>query len=104
MYGVFWMTPPHMPAAMVATASVSRMSRARYSSPAAMADSVLSMPPITVARAKGTASDRYGSASLITGTQLSVGHGTASASAGAGAASDAEPAPAAARIQKIKLP
>src|SRR5262249_46179715 len=84
MYGVFWMTPPHTPAAMVATASVSRMSRARYSSPAAMADSVLSMPPMTVARAKGTASDRYGSASPHTGTEPSGGHGLASAGAPGG--------------------
>src|SRR5215470_12574066 len=104
MYGVFWMTLPHTPAAMVASASVSRMSRARYSSPAAMADSVLSMPPITVASAKGTASDRYGSASPITGTQLSVGHGMASASAPADAATGASPPPAAARIQKIAVP
>src|SRR5215475_5995283 len=104
MYGVFWMTPPHTPAAMVATASVSRMSRARSSSPAAMADSVLSMPPMTVARAKGSASDRYGSASPITGTQPSVGHGMASASAPVGAARRAEPSSEAARIQKIALP
>ena len=58
MYGVFWITPPQQPAAMVATASVSKMSRARYSSPATMADSVLSMPPTTVASANGTARGR----------------------------------------------
>ena len=58
MYGVFCTTPPQKPAAMVARASVRRMSRARYSSPAAAADSVLSMPPITVASAKGMARAR----------------------------------------------
>ena len=56
MYGVFWTTPPQQPAAMVASASVSRMSRVRYSSPATIADSVLSMPPTTVASAARSAS------------------------------------------------
>src|SRR5215467_10601947 len=104
MYCVFWMTPPHIPAAMVATASVSRMSRARYSSPAAMADSVLSMPPMTVAMAKGAANDRYGSAASIAGTHASVGHGMARTSAAGGAASDAGPAPSAALSQKMPAP
>src|SRR5207245_1802059 len=63
MYGVFCTTPPHTPAMTVARASVMRMSRARYSSPAAAALSVLSMPPMMVTRANGSATERYGAAS-----------------------------------------
>jgi hypothetical protein len=77
MYGVFCTTPPHRPAATVASASVSRMSRARNWSPAAAADSVLSMPPMTVARAKGTARARYGAIRSSVSTHASVGQGGA---------------------------
>src|SRR5512143_3850249 len=107
MYGVFWTTPPQQPAAMVASASVSRMSRVRYSSPATIADSVLSMPPTTVASANGTASGRYGSSASSASSQASVGTGSASPSE-----PSARPGPGAApvtalsaqRAQKIALP
>ncbi len=62
---------------MVASASVSRMSRVRYSSPATIADSVLSMPPTTVASANGTASGRYGSSASRAPSHASVGQGIA---------------------------
>jgi hypothetical protein len=55
---VFWTTPPQLPANAVATASMSKMSRVRYSSPAAAALSVLSMPPMIVTSANGSAIDR----------------------------------------------
>ena len=58
MYGVFWITPPQSPVSTVATASTSRMSRVRYSSPAAIALSVLSMPPTIVSSANGSAMER----------------------------------------------
>src|SRR5512143_886776 len=92
MYGVFWTTPPQQPAAMVANASVSRMSRVRYSSPATIADSVLSMPPTTVASATSQASVGTGSASPS----------EPSASPGPGAAPVT--ALSAQRAQKIALP
>src|SRR6202035_4887662 len=98
IYGVFWMTPPQSPAAMVATASVSKISRARYSSPAATADSVLSMPPITVATANGMARDRYGKEAPKVSTHARVGQGTARARWG-GSIVDAGPQPPAARNQ-----
>src|SRR5882672_12118446 len=103
MYGVFWMTPPQSPAAMVATASVSKISRARYSSPTAMADSVLSMPPITVAKANGTARDRYGKAAPMVSAQARVGQGTARARC-SGSIVGAGPQPPAARSQKTAAP
>src|SRR3989442_14904480 len=77
MWGVFGTTPPHSPATSVATASVKRMSRARYSSPAAAADSVLSMPPMIVTSANGSATERYGGPAASASSQASVGHGSA---------------------------
>ena len=77
MYGVFWITPPDTPARIVARASVSRMSRVRYSSPAAMALSVLSMPPMTVASAKGSATESAPQVSPGASSQASVGQGIA---------------------------
>src|SRR5881275_682171 len=56
------MTPPQSPVRIVAAASVKRMSRARYSSPAAAALSVLSIPPMIVTSANGSATARQGSA------------------------------------------
>src|SRR5437588_9436444 len=55
------MTPPQMPASTDATPSVSRIVRVSYSSPAAAALSVQSMPPTIVARAKGKATGKYAS-------------------------------------------
>src|SRR3990170_117820 len=103
MYGVFWTTPPQSPASTVAPASTISMSRARYSSPAAAALSVLSMPPMIVTSANGSAIDRYGSVAGSASTQTSVGHGSASPSA-AGATTAPGPAPAAARSQKMAAP
>src|SRR5213593_3682206 len=71
------MTPPQHPASTVAAASVRRMSRARYSSPAAAALSVLSIPPMIVTSANGSAIDRYGSVSGSASSQPSVGQGSA---------------------------
>ena len=78
MYGVFWITPPQSPASTVASASVSSTSRVRYSSPAASALSVLSIPPMIVTSANGSAIDRYGSVSRSASSHASVGHGIAS--------------------------
>jgi len=78
MYGVFWTTPPQMPATMVARASVSRMSRVRYRSPATMALSVLSIPPMTVATAKGMATDRAPHVGPGASSHARVGQGIAS--------------------------
>src|SRR5262245_33210520 len=103
MYGVFWITPPHVPATIVATASVRRTSRARYSSPATRADSVLSIPPTTVASAKGSASGRYASTSSMADTHPSVGHGGASANATSGAGC-APPPPPSHRAQNTAVP
>jgi len=77
MYGVFCTTPPQRPATIVARASVISTSRARYSSPAAAADSVLSIPPMIVTSANGSATERYGSATSSASIQTSVGHGSA---------------------------
>ena len=93
---------------MVAIASVSRMSRVRYSSPATMADSVLSMPPTTVASAKGTASGRYGSVASRASSQASVGSGRARPRAPSVIAGCGPGVPAAAaraqRPQKTRVP
>ena len=62
MYGVVWMTPPSRPATSDATPSVSRIVRVSYSSPAAAALSVQSMPPTMVARANGSATGSFASA------------------------------------------
>src|SRR5262245_15444553 len=105
MYGVFWITPPHDPAMMVAAASVSRMSRVRYSSPAALADSVVSMPPTTVARANGRASGRYAIASGSAGTHARVGQGRARATDDTGSGAAPAPPPAIShRPQKTAVP
>ena len=53
MYGVVWITPPHRAASSVATPSTPMTHRVSYSSPAAAALSVQSIPPTTVAKAKG---------------------------------------------------
>ena len=53
MYGVVWITPPNSPASTEASPSVQRMLRVSYSSPAAAALSVQSIPPTIVARANG---------------------------------------------------
>src|SRR5437899_7874340 len=93
---------------MVATASVSRMSLVRYSSPAAPADSVLSMPPMTVASAKGTASGRYGSVASTASIHARVGHGSASPGTATRMAGGDAPAPHTVAIsqrpQKMALP
>src|SRR5512146_2197507 len=98
------MTPPHAPATTVAIASVRSTSRARYSSPAAAALSVLSMPPMIVTSANGSATDRYGSASSRASSQTSVGHGTASPSAAGATAAARAPPPSQARSQKMADP
>ena len=59
MYGVDWMTPPHIPATRVASPSIAITPRVSYSSPAAAALSVQSMPPITVPRANGMTIGKY---------------------------------------------
>ena len=69
MYGVFWMTPPHSPAATEASPSVSRTARVSYSSPAAAALSVQSMPPTMVASANGRAIGSRASARVVTVTR-----------------------------------
>src|SRR3989442_7498411 len=91
MWGVFGTTPPHSPATSVATASVKRMSRARYSSPAAAADSVLSMPPMIVTSANGSATERYGSAASSASSQASVGHRSALTGVATANASSTQP-------------
>ena len=58
MYGVLSTTPPQSPAASVHRPSVARIARVSYSSPAAAALSVLSMPPTIVESAKGSAIGR----------------------------------------------
>src|SRR5215472_914427 len=59
MYGVLSTTPPQSPAASVARPSVARIARVSYSSPAAAALSVLSIPPTMVEKANGIAIGRY---------------------------------------------
>src|SRR6185503_10642661 len=98
------MTPPHRPVSTVASASTSKMSRVRYSSPAASALSVLSIPPTIVTSANGKAIDKYGSASSSAGTQASVGHGMASANPSPAAGGGWPTPPRPARIQKISAP
>ena len=71
----------------------------RYSSPAASALSVLSMPPMIVTSANGSAIDRYGSVSRSASSHASVGHGIARPSGASVVAPD--PQPSAARAQKI---
>ncbi len=104
MYGVFWMTPPHSPVSTVASASVRSTSRVRYSSPAAIALSVLSMPPMIVTSANGTAIDRYGSASCTPSSHASVGHGMARRQSARRWLAARGPPPSAARAQKIAAP
>src|SRR5712692_10135590 len=104
MYGVVGNTPPKSPATTVAMASVSKMSRVRYSSPAAAADSVLSMPPIVVSSANGSAIERYGSVAGSAASQSSVGHGTASRSDASARWLAPAPYPVHARPQKTAAP
>src|SRR5437868_4147231 len=66
MYGVVWITPPNSPANTDDTPSVSRTVRVSYSSPAAAALSVQSMPPTMVARANGSATGIFCSAASST--------------------------------------
>src|SRR3989338_10784402 len=103
MYGVFWTTPPQSPARTVAPASTRSISRARYSSPAAAALSVLSIPPMIVTSANGSAIERYGRVAGRASAQASVGHGIASASVGVASVGHG-PAQYAARDQKIAAP
>ncbi len=66
MYGVVWITPPKVPATRLASASVQSTWLVSYSSPAAAADSVQSIPPTTVARANGSATGKRPNASAHT--------------------------------------
>src|SRR5947199_10261894 len=100
MYGVFCITPPQRPAAIVATPSVNKMSLARYSSPATMADSVLSVPPITVARENGMASGKYGLTARHVSAHARVGQGIARARPGSSVVGPGHEPPSA-RSQKI---
>src|SRR5262245_41873237 len=79
------------------------MSRVRYSSPAAAALSVLSIPPMIVTSANGSAIERYGNVAETASIQPSVGHGSA---ARRGPAAIAAPGPRSsqARPQKISVP
>src|SRR5436190_11714281 len=104
MYGVFWTTPPQSAASTVAPASVRRISRVRYSSPAAAALSVLSIPPMIVTSAKGSASERYGSVASSASSHASVGQGIASASVTATGGPASPPRPSHARSQKRAVP
>src|SRR2546427_182572 len=104
MYGVFWTTPPQSAASTVAPASVRRMSRARYSSPAAAALSVLSIPPMIVTSAKGNATERYGSVVSSASSQARGGHGTVTPSATRTGRPSSWPPPSHARSQKRAVP
>src|SRR5438094_548895 len=104
MYGGFWTTPPQSAASTVAPASVRRISRVRYSSPAAAALSVLSIPPMIVTSAKGSASERYGSVASSASSHASVGQGIASASVTATGGPASPPRPSHARSQKRAVP
>src|SRR5438552_632022 len=80
------------------------MSRVRYSSPAAAALSVLSIPPMIVTSAKGSASERYGSVASSASSHASVGQGIASASVTATGGPASPPRPSHARSQKRAVP
>src|SRR5512132_4581749 len=75
MYGVLSTTPPQSPAASVHRPSVARIARVSYSSPAAAALSVLSIPPTIVATAKGNAIGRYPQASERPARKVRLGQG-----------------------------
>src|SRR5436309_15359338 len=74
MYGVVWITPPRHAASTDATPSVRRMDRVSYSSPAAAALSVQSMPPTIVARANGNTTGSLSSAGFQTEVQSKIGN------------------------------
>ena len=67
MYGVVWITPPKRPASTEASPSVQRILRVSYSSPAAAALSVQSIPPTIVARANGNITGNCATAWMKTG-------------------------------------
>src|SRR5688572_23460357 len=67
MYGVVRITPPSDAAVTAATPSVIRTALVSYSSPAAAALSVQSMPPTIVASANGTATGSLPRANRNTG-------------------------------------
>jgi hypothetical protein len=99
MYGVVWMTPPQAPARMVASASTPITRPVSYSSPAAAALSVQSMPPTTVPSAKGITIGRYftvcgqaSSHSQRNAASHSVGHSAAAGSIAMCATSGIHPA------------
>src|SRR5260370_14243530 len=68
------MTPPKMPATNEARPSVNRMDRVSYSSPAAAALSVQSMPPTIVANANGNTTGSFSSAGFQTEPQSKIGN------------------------------
>src|SRR5437660_12834368 len=68
------MTPPKIPAAKDASPSVSKIERVSYSSPAAAALSVQSMPPTMVAKAKGSTTGSFSSAGFQTDPQSKTGN------------------------------
>src|SRR5688572_15554445 len=99
MYGVDSTTPPQSPATTVQNPSVARIARVSYSSPAAAALSVLSIPPMIVITPKGSAIGRYPHASVSPPRNARLGQGIASArpsaAAAVGAAAPVGPRPAA---------
>jgi hypothetical protein len=94
MYGVLSTTPPQRPATSVQNPSVMRIPRVSYSSPAAAALSVLSMPPMIVMTPNGRAIGRYAHASDSPPRNSRLGQGSARRSAtGDDAAAGAGPCP-----------